>query len=47
MTNFCILLAAYIIGDAICYVHGHSSMFYGAKKDYEKRIIEKLRKEDD
>ena len=47
MNTFAIVLAAFIIADAICYVHGHKSVFFKPKEDYEKRIIEKLRKKDD
>jgi len=45
MTGASIVLGAVIIADALCYVHGHKSLFFKAKTDYEKRILEKLRGE--
>lgn len=43
MDGFFFMLGCYVLADAYCYVHGHNSMFFTARKDYEKRIIEKLR----
>lgn len=41
--SFAIILAAYILADAYCYVHGHHSLFFSAKRDYEKKIIDRIR----
>ena len=41
---FVIIFCTFMICDCLCYVHGHKSYLFGATKDYEKRILEKLRK---
>lgn len=41
--SFAIIFGAYVIADAICYVHGHKSLFFAAKTDYEKELIKQVR----
>lgn len=43
MIAFAIILGAYILADAYCYVHGHNSIFFDARKDYEKEMIKRIR----
>jgi len=42
MTEFIIILGALIIGDSICYVHGHKLYFYKARTDEEKELLYRI-----
>ena len=38
MTGICIILAGYMIADAIMFVNGYKSFFFGAVTDQEKKV---------
>lgn len=47
MIGICIIIAGYIIADAILFVNGYKSAFFIAKTEQEKNIRRKIFKEKD